>query len=146
MSFMLSVLFWVFCVFTTCSAFGMRSIDPLFIENFYKPFSLKAMSSPTSFFAFPIIWGSLSLGIYSMCSVHVECAEIETPGKKFATWHSDVHCNILGWESIRCLPWCARQNSLALQACLYPFFTLYPEVAGLEVHFYRNKSVCWIQD
>lgn len=44
---MFSVLFCILCVFTTCSAFGMRSVDHLFIENVYKPFSLKAMSSPT---------------------------------------------------------------------------------------------------
>lgn len=145
--------FYIFCTFTTCIAFGMRNSDHLFV--YWKrqlTFSMKQNEQPHRFLALPTIWVLLPLllGVYSMCSVHVTCAAVETTGRKFATWHSrslptsDLEFNIIWEESVRCLPWYVCQNTLALLACLS--FSLkklshYLELAGLGQHVYSSKVV-----
>ena len=88
---------------------------------------MKRNEQPHKFLAVPTIWRLLSvlLDVYGMCSVRVKCAETETTGRKFATWHIDTHypqvienSMLSQKESVCCLPWCVCQSTLVLSACL----------------------------
>ena len=88
----------------------MRSSNHLFVYwKLQLAFFTKWNEQPHRFLAVPTIWRLRSLlrGVYGLCSARVKCAETETTGRKFATWHVLITHQ---WLRTQCYP---RKNLFA---------------------------------